>query len=297
MSERHGCEVFVKYENQGPIRSFKARGALNALATIPDGRQRRGVVTASTGNHGQGVAFAGTALGIPTTVVVPHGTAAVRLEAIRRFGGTVSIDGADLAEGQGIAERMASAEGALFLEDGNDGALMAGAAAIAWEALEDEPDLDVLLVPVGGGNLIAGVALVAKHVNPKVEIVGIQSESAPAATRSWREGRVVAAACETFAEGLATSWPGELAFQTYQGLVDDMVLVREDELLEGLVEALAVTGQAAEGAAAAPFAALRRYGERWRGKKVGLIFTGGNLDLACLRLALERSDRQEAAGA
>src|SRR5205823_5598879 len=205
LSRESGCEVHVKYENHGPIRSFKARGALYRVSLLSPEERERGVVTASTGNHGQGIAYAATLAGVASTVVAPEDAAAIKLDAMRMLGATVRVEGADLAESTRIAAELGAREGMTYVEDGDDGGLMAGAGTLAWELLEDLPAADVLVVPVGGGNLIAGVALVAKRLRPELRIVGVQSSAAQSVYRSWQEGRVVEAPCETFAGGLATS--------------------------------------------------------------------------------------------
>jgi threonine dehydratase len=290
LSQESGCSVHVKHENHGPIRSFKARGALYRVSLLSPDERAAGVVTASTGNHGQGIAYASAREGVASTVVAPEGAPSIKLDAMLLLGATVRVDGADLAESTRIAAELAAAEGMTYVEDGDDGGLMAGAGTIAWEILEDLPRADVLVVPVGGGNLIAGVALVAKRLRPDLRIVGVQSSAAQSVYLSFREGRVVEAACETFAGGLATSYPGRLAFSVVRDLVDEIRLVEEDELRRGIARVLATTGQVAEGAGAAAFAALDRYGSEWRGANVVLILTGGNTPVGELRETLAAYD-------
>jgi len=173
-----------------------------------------------------------------------------------------------------------------YVEDGDDGGLMAGAGTIAWEVLEDLPGTDVLVVPVGGGNLIAGIGLVAKRLRPELRLVGIQSSAAQSVYRSFEAGDVVEAPCETFAGGLATSYPGRLAFSVLRGTVDEIRLVEEDELRRGIRRGFETTGQAVEGAGAAAFAALDRYASDWAGATVVLVLTGGNIPADELRAAL-----------
>ncbi len=287
-SSETGCEVYVKYENHTPIRSFKARGALYRLSLLDDAERIRGVVSASTGNFGQGIAFAGTAIGVRTLTVVPRGTPELKTAAIASFGGELVVDGAHYGEACEIAHRLAASDGMVYLEEGEDAGLMAGAGTVAWEILEDLPDVDAIIVPVGGGNLIAGVALVAKLVRPEVRVIGVQSEAAQAVYMSLQEGRVVEAACETFADGLATTRPGHLAFPVLRSHVAEMLIVSEDALRRHIVRALEMVAQVVEGAGAAPFVALERLAPKLQGKRVALILTGGNFALPDLVRTIER---------
>jgi threonine dehydratase len=293
LSREHGCEVFVKCENHGPVRSFKARGALYRLSQLSPEQRLRGVVTASTGNHGQGMALAGRLLGVPTTVVVPEGTPAIKSDNIRFLGAELRIAGADLAAAEAEMRAIATATGRLIVEDGEDAALMAGAGTIAWEILDQLPDAGAIVVPVGGGNLIAGTALVAKWLRPDIRIVGVQSEAAPAVYESWRNGSPTAARCETFAGGLATSRPGALAFSVLKERVDSMLLVSEDALRRAVVTALAATGEVVEGAGAAPFAGLAAAAPALAGRKVVLLLSGGNLPIEELRELLRPDGTSE----
>jgi threonine dehydratase len=283
LSRAHGGEIHVKYENHGPVRSFKARGALYRLSRLRGEERTRGVVTASTGNHGQGIAYAGAALGIPTTIVVPEGAPPLKTDNIGRLGGRLRIAGRTLHEAEQEAKALASREGMLFIEDGDDAGLMAGAGTIAWEILEDLPDAAAILVPVGGGNLIAGIALVAKQLRPDIRIIGVQSAEAPAVYRSWQDKVPREAPCRTSAGGLATGRPGQLAFAMLRDRVDSMLLVSDAELDQAILTVIETTGQIAEGAGAAPFAALRKPGSRAERGSTVLILTGGNLPLGDLR--------------
>ncbi|MGE0005634.1 MAG: threonine/serine dehydratase [Parvibaculaceae bacterium] len=283
LSRDHGLDVHVKLENLGPIRSFKARGALYRLSRLEGDERARGVVTASTGNHGQGVALAGRRLAIPAVVVVPEGTPRLKSDNIARLGAELRVAGRDLAEAEAEAKALAAATGRVFVEDGDDAGLMAGAGTIAWEILEKLPGADALVVPVGGGNLIAGMGLVARLLSPGIRIIGVQSEAAPAVFESWRRGRAVEGPCATFAGGLATARPGRLAFQVLAGLVDDMVLVTEAELRRAMLATLEATGQLAEGAGAAAFAALPALAPGLAGRKAVLLLSGGNVPVAELK--------------
>jgi threonine dehydratase len=245
------------------------------------------VITASTGNHGQGIAHAATHAGVRSVVVVPPGTSSIKMERIRWFGAELRVEGADLSEAGQAARAIAESEGMCYIEDGEDPALMAGAGTVGWEILEDLPQTDVIVVPVGGGNLIAGIALVVKRLNPAAEIVGVQSEAAPSVVRSFELGRLVEMPCATSAGGLATRFAGGLAFEVIRALVDDMVLVSEDELASQIRESLRSRAVLIEAAAAAPFAALERHGASWKGRTVVLVQTGSNLSVEELRAVLD----------
>ncbi len=285
LSRRYGCQVLVKYENHAPIRSFKARGALVSLTGLEGASRARGVVSASTGNHGQGLAYAGGKLGIPVTIVAPTTAAQVKVAAMRDLGADLRLEGADLAQATQVALTLAEHEGKVYLEDGEDPGLMAGAASLTWEILDDVTP-DVLLIPVGGGNLVASVAIVAHAVAPRCQVVGVQSDAAPSVYQSWQAGRLTYAPCATFAGGLATDHPGALAFEVIRSQVDDLVTVTEDDLRRGIARLLDATGNVAEGAGAAAVAALERYGSRWAGKRVVALLSGGNIDMADLRAIL-----------
>jgi threonine dehydratase len=277
-----GREIFVKCEDEAEIKSFKGRGALWRLACLSPDEARHGVITASTGNHGQGVAYAAARVGVRSVVVVPAGSSPLKMDRIREFGAELRISGTDIAE---ASQAAALAEGMVYVEDGEDPELMAGAATVGWEILEDLPTAEAIVVPVGGGNLIAGVALAAKTIKPSIKIIGVQSEAAPSVVRSWELKRLVEMPCATFAGGLATPFPGKLAFRVIRDLVDEMYLVSEAELRAEIRHALATRATLLEGAAAAPFAALRRYGADWPTRTV-LIQSGANLSLAELEWVL-----------
>jgi len=286
LSRDLGLDAYVKFENHGPIRSFKARGALYRLSLLSPDERARGVVTASTGNHGQGVALAGNRLAVPAVVLVPDGTPRLKSDNIELLGAELRIAGRDLAEAEAEARSFAKATDKIFIEDGDDCGLMAGAGTIAWEILDQLPEADAIIVPVGGGNLIAGIALVAKLLRPDIRIIGVQSDAAPAVHDSWRQGRIVEAACGTFAGGLATARPGRLAFSVLRDLVDMMVLVSEDDLRRAVLTTLTRTGQVAEGAGAAAFAALPGLAQGLAGSKVVLLLSGGNIPIEDLKALL-----------
>jgi threonine dehydratase len=277
LSRRAAAEVYVKYENLSPIRSFKARGAIYCLSRLKS--DQAGVVCASTGNHGQGIALAARLFGRRAVVVVPHGTIEKKLTAIRGFGADLRVEGADLAESVAIAQRIGADEGLEYVEDGEHPDVLAGCATLALEVLEQQPDLESLLVQIGGGNLIASCALVVKGIRPVVALVGVQSESAPAVYESWRTGDPIHhPRCDTFAGGLATSYPCTFAFPFIRAGVDEMMLVSDDAIREAAVVMLEETGHLPEGAGAAGLAALLAHPDRFGGQKVVILLTGGNFE-------------------
>lgn len=283
LSQLSGCDLYVKCEDESAIRSFKGRGAAWCIARLSDPERHAGVITASTGNHGQGIAYAASCAGVRSVVVVPHGTSSIKEERIRSLGAELRVEGEDLAEAGVIAQSLARASGMCYVEDGEDPALMAGAGTVAWEILEELPQTDVIVAPIGGGNLIAGISLVAKRLNPSVQVVGVQSDAAPAVARSFELGRMVEAPCHTAAGGLATRFPGRLAFEVIRDMVDRVVLVREEDLAAHIRYSLRTRAVLIEAAAAAPFAALERYGADWAGRTVVLVQTGSNISLDELR--------------
>ena len=279
LSRRLGCDVYVKCENLSPIRSFKARGAIYCLSRL--GADIAGVACASTGNHGQGVALAAQLFDRRAVVVAPRTTTEQKLAAMQRLGADLRIEGRDLAEAGTIAQRIAADEGLVYVEDGEHPDVLTGCATVALDVVEQLPDYQAMLVPVGGGNLIAACALVVKTLCPDAVLTGVQSEAAPAVYESWRAGHPISLdRCSTFAGGLATSHPGSLTFPLIRSSVDAIVLVAEEALIEAAYVMLAETGQLSEGAGAAGLAALLADPERYRGRKVVLLLTGGNAEPA-----------------
>lgn len=291
LSRRTGADVFVKYENMSPIRSFKARGALACLSWLDPAAT--GVTCASTGNHGQGMALAAALFGRRAVVVVPEGANPRKMAAIQALGADLRVHGVDIAAAGDEARRIAVAEGLVYVEDGEDRGVMIGCATLALEIVEQLPEFDDLLVPVGGGNLLAACALVTKTVRPEARLIGVQSEAAPAVYRSWREGQLVRLAePRTFAGGLATSYPGGFTFDYVRNKVDEMVLVPDAALIEAAIIMLAETGHLPEGAGAAGLAALLAApSDRYAGRRVVLILSGGNVEsVIWQRLIGERGD-------
>lgn len=276
LSRRTGCEVWVKYENMSPIRSFKARGAINCVSRLAPGQ---GVACASTGNHGQGIALAAGIFGRRAVVVVPHSTPEGKQSAMRHFGADLRVEGVDLAESVQIAMRIAEEEYLVYVEDGEHPDVMAGCATLALEVVEQLPDVAQLLVPTGGGNLLAACALVVKGLLPDTKVIGVQSDAAPAVHDSWHAGHSLRLdQCATFAGGLATAYPCSYTFPYIQQHVDDMVLVPDAALIDAALVMLAETGHLPEGAGAAGLAALLADPTRYADGKVVIVLTGGNFE-------------------
>ncbi|MHB8513526.1 MAG: threonine ammonia-lyase [Actinomycetota bacterium] len=285
-----GCRLFIKYENHSPVNSFKIRGALNRMmATAPEERLR-GFITASMGNHGLGVCFAAKIVEAKATVCVPEKANPDKCEAMRDLGAEVIAWGDDFEAASKNARAIADERGATFLHPHNDFQIIAGHATAALEMFEDEPELETIVVPIGGGTLIAGSALVAKALKPEVKVIGVQAERMPAFYLSRKEGhRIETPPATTFAEGVAVREPPELTFGMVQELVDDIVLVSEEEMRRAILLLLEKTHNLAEGAGAAGVAAVMMIRESLRGQIVGTILSGGNLPWHVLNKALNDS--------
>jgi threonine dehydratase len=271
LSDQTGREIFLKLEGTSAVRSFKFRGALVAIASAA--QETAGpIVTASTGNHGQGIAFAGRRHGLEVIVCSPASTLPEKREAMEALGATVVIAGSTLTGAEERAREIATDRGGLYIEDGESPHLMAGAATVVMEMLGQEPDLESIVVPVGGGNLVAA-SLLAAAGSPAV-VFGAQSVQAPGATLSWRAGEIVRHSCETFAGGLATERPGALSLSVMMEMLETMIIVTDDDLRHDTSNAFRSLGLVVEGAAAAPLAALRLHPDAIAGDRVGLVVSG-----------------------
>ncbi|HVB17398.1 MAG TPA: threonine ammonia-lyase [Stellaceae bacterium] len=289
LSELAGCEVFFKLETLHPTGSFKERGALNKLLALDAAERHAGVVAMSAGNHAQGVAFHARRLGIPATIVMPRGTPFTKIDRTEALGAKVMLKGDGLVEARQFADALAQDRGLVPVHPYDDPAVIAGQGTIALEMLADCPDLDALLVPIGGGGLISGIAVAAKALSPRIEIFGVQSALYPSMYRTLRgeePGLPVEAA--TLAEGIAVKEPGILTRRIVAALVDGVHLVGERQL-EGAVELMIERQKLiVEGAGAAGVAALLAEPERFRGRRVGIVLTGGNIDSRLLASLLMR---------
>ena len=295
LDRRFGASLHLKMEAFSATGSFKARGVLNrVLAAGPD-ELARGVGTASTGNHGVAVAWAARRGGWPATVVLPASVPPFKRQAIQDLGARVVVEGKDWNESLLVARRLADRDGLLMVDDGEARLVMAGAATLTLELLDQVPDLDTLVYPVGGGNLLASGALVANALRPDVRLVGVQAGGARGTHDSLRGGRIVSRPVDTFAGGIATAAPARLAYDVLGRLVDDVPLVRDDEMLAAMGLLLASHGAAVEGAAAAPLAAVMTDPAAFAGRRVGLVVTGRAVDPPTIRRALESLEERRSA--
>jgi threonine dehydratase len=285
-----GLEIRVKHENHNPTGAFKIRGGLNLVARLP-ADDRRGVITATTGNHGQSIALACARERVPCTIVVPIGNNPEKNAAIRAYGATLLEVGRDFDEAREYVERLARTEGLRYVHSANEPDLIAGVATYGREIFEDAPDTDVILVPIGGGSGACGCALVRTLIGSRARIIGVQAAGADAFARSWRTGtRVAGNEAATFAEGMATRVTFDLTFSILRDQLDDVVTLTEEELEEGVRLALRATHNLAEGAGAASLAAAFKLRHQLSGKRVVCVMSGGNIDQLALARVLRAAD-------
>jgi threonine dehydratase len=279
----HGIQVFVKHENHLPVQTFKVRNGLSAVTALDAATRQRGIIGASTGNHGQGMAYAAQLLGIPCTIVVPEGNNPDKNTAIRALGAELIEHGATYDES---ARRCAelSAERGLWLVHGiNDRTVIAGAATMTLEILEQQPDLDVIFIALGGGSQAVGAMTVTRALRPSVKVVAVQSEAAPAQYQSWKRGEMVRGApVRTFAEGIATGQAYEMTFPALKEGLSDFITVSEAELADSLRELIRTTHNLPEGAAAGGLAGLRKVAASYAGQKAAIVMCGGNIGVEAL---------------
>ena len=286
LSDATGMEVWIKHENHQPTGAFKVRGGVNFMAHLSPEKRRRGVITASTGNHGQSVAYAAQRFGVRAVVAMPNGANPLKAEAVRNFGAEVRFVGKDFDDCRRYVEENAEREGMHYLSSGDEPLLIAGVATHTLEIVEALPAIEVIIVPVGGGSGAAGACLAAKALNSRIEVIGVQAEAAPAAYRSWKEGRRVEAPSATFAEGLATRSCFDLPQVILRRALDDFILVSDAELKSAMRLLIEKTSNLVEGAGAASMAAALKLRVRLAGRRVALIVSGGNVSLASLREVL-----------
>jgi threonine dehydratase len=289
LSEIVGAEIFVKHENHLPTCAFKVRGGVNLVSQLSDDDRRRGVVTASTCNHCQSIAFAAGIFGVRAIVCVPEGANPMKLAAMERLGAELVVHGRDFDEAREHCEALAREHGYRYVHSGNEPHLIAGVGTATLELLETEPGVDVVIVPIGGGSGAAGACVAGKGVKPELELIGVQSSAAPAAYRSWQARELLEDRMETQAEGLATRVAFELPQRILWDWLDDFLLVDEGELERAVVLMIEGTRNLVEPAGAAPLAAALRLRDRLAGKKVALVLSGGNISPAQLREILART--------
>ena len=287
LDEALGLNVWVKHENHNPTGAFKVRGGINLVSTLSADERARGIVTASTGNHGQSIALASRLNGVACTVFVPEGNNPEKNAAMRAFGATLEEGGRDFDEARGRCEERARETGARYVHSANEPLLIAGVGTYALEIFEALPDADVVLVPIGGGSGACGLITVRNALGSKARIVGVGARNADAIERSWRgPERVVGESANTFAEGIATRVTFDLTFDILKQHLDDFVLLSEDELAHGVRLALETTHNLAEGAGAAAIAAARKCASQLRNQRVVCVMSGANMDSARLRTLL-----------
>lgn len=277
-----GAQMWVKHENHQPVGAFKVRGGVNLVSQLTADERRRGVITASTGNHGQSVAYAANLFGVRAVICMPEHANPVKVESTRALGAEVVFHGADYDDAREYCEKLATEQRYRYIHSGNEPSLIAGVATYTLEILEARPDTEVIVVPVGGGSGLAGACLVAKAVRPSIEMIGVQAQAAPAAYRSWQARSLIEDTSTTFAEGLATRTPFELPQRILWDLLDDFVLVSEDELKIATRVMIEKTRNLVEPAGAAALAAMLGTPERFAGRKVAVVCSGGNISPAQL---------------
>ena len=287
LSEITGAELYLKFENLQFTSSFKDRGAGNKLMQLTPEERKRGVVAMSAGNHAQGVAYHAQRLGIRAVIVMPQFTPGVKVENTRRFGAEIVLFGDSLEEARTYADKLSAEQGLLLVHPYDDNAIMAGQATIGLEMLEEHPELDVLVIPVGGGGLIAGISAAAKALKPEIEIVGVEV-SRFASMYSLLHKSEYHAGKSTIAEGIAVSAPGELCSELIRRHVSDVLLVDEGDVEQAIVLLLEIEKTVVEGAGATGLAAVQRHRERFAGRKVGMVLSGGNIDPMLMLKVIQR---------
>ena len=287
LSQIAGCDVWLKFENLQFTAAYKERGALNALLHLNEEQRARGVIAASAGNHAQGLSYHGTRLGIPVTIVMPRTTPTVKVMQTEQVGGKVMLEGESFDEAYAYARSMEKQLGLTFIHPFDDPIVAAGQGTVALEMLEDMPDLDVLVIPVGGGGLASGMAVAARAMKPDIGLIGVEAELFPSMYNRLK-GTHLPCGGDTLAEGIAVQAPGEFTSKVLAGLLDDFLLVGEREMEAALALLLQIEKTVVEGAGATGLAAVLRNPEMFKGKKVGIVLSGGNIDTRLLANVLLR---------
>ncbi len=290
VNELIGTEVLIKHENYQPVGAFKVRGGINLISQLTPEERKRGVIAASTGNHGQSVAYAAGKFSVQARIVVPEKANPGKVAAMQGMGAEVIFHGTVFDEARLHCEALAQKNGYRYIHSGDEPLLIAGVATEVLEMLEDQPDLRAIFVPVGGGSGAAGACIVARAVNPEIRVIGVQSEASPAAYYSWKQKKMVEAPNRTIAEGLATGTAFSLPQSILREHLKDFVLVSDREILRAMAWMVERAHTLAEAAGAAPLAALYRLREELKGIKVGVICSGGNVSLEQLKKALMNAE-------
>ncbi|SDC78548.1 threonine dehydratase [Bradyrhizobium brasilense] len=292
LGEICGCRLFLKFENLQFTATFKERGALNRLQALSPEERKRGVIAMSAGNHAQGVAYHAKRLGIPATIVMPIGTPMVKIENTRRHGAEVIITGQTLEECFAFVGSHAAQKGLILIHPYDDPLIIAGQGTIGLEMLAAVPELDILVVPIGGGGLISGIATAAKALKPSIQVVGVQAQLYPSMYNAVK-GEQLPMRGDTLAEGIAVKAPGQITTKIVRELVDDIILVSEDQIERAVATLISIEKTVVEGAGAAGLAAVLAAPERFAGSSVGLVLTGGNIDTRLIASVLTRELARE----
>ncbi|MCP1974520.1 threonine ammonia-lyase [Bradyrhizobium elkanii] len=292
LGEICGCRLFLKFENLQFTATFKERGALNRLQALSPAERKRGVIAMSAGNHAQGVAYHAKRLGIPATIVMPIGTPMVKIENTRRHGAEVIITGQTLEECFAFVGSHAAQKGLILIHPYDDPLIIAGQGTIGLEMLAAVPELDILVVPIGGGGLISGIATAAKALKPSIQVVGVQAQLYPSMYNAVK-GEQLPMRGDTLAEGIAVKAPGQITTKIVRQLVDDIILVSEDQIERAVATLISIEKTVVEGAGAAGLAAVLAAPARFAGRNVGLVLTGGNIDTRLIASVLTRELARE----
>ena len=286
-----GFEAYVKHENYHPTGAFKVRGGINLISQLTPDERQRGVVTASTGNHGQSVAYAAKLFGVKAYICVSDNANPDKVEAIRSLGGEIVAKGRDFEDARLNAEKLAKEHGYRYIHSGNEPHLVSGVGTIGLEIIEDLPDIEAIIAPVGGGSMVAGISTVVDAVAPEVKVIAVQAENAPSVYLSWKKGEIVSTeSANTMADGLATRRAFELPLEIFRDKISEFVLVSEDEIKDAIRMYVEKTHTIAEGAGAAPLAAGYKMRDLLKGKRVAMILSGGNLTTEMLREILKKKE-------
>jgi threonine dehydratase len=279
LSKELGCQTHLKLENLQPTRAFKVRGGVNYMSRRKEEAMKHGVVTASTGNHAQSIAYAGSLFGVKVTIVMPHGVPQLKIDAVKELGAEIVTFGSYYDEAREYAEKTATESGAVYVHGSNEPLLVEGVATMHLEAFEELPDVDVVINPIGGGSGASAACIVHKALNPNVRVIGVQAEGAPAFYQSWKNGAIKHTdGVRTDAEGLATGRGYELPLMILRNRLDDVVLVSDEEMKNAVRSIFRSTGQVAELSGAASTAAAFKIQEQLRDKRVILLVSGGNIE-------------------
>jgi len=287
LSRLTGCELYLKFENLQFTSSFKERGALNKLLSLGEAERKRGVIAMSAGNHAQAVAYHAARLGIPATIVMPKGSPNTKIKNTLVHGARVELEGESLAEAGRHAHELARRDDLVFVHPYEDPLIVAGQGTVGLEMLEAIPELDVLVVPVGGGGLIAGIATAARALKPGIRVLGVESKTYPSMHQRLA-GQPIQVGGDTIAEGIAVKDVGDIAFGIIEKEVEEVLVVAEETIERAIVALIEIEKTVAEGAGAAALAALLEHPQRFAGKKVGIPISGGNIDSRVLASVLMR---------